>query len=158
MRRATLVVLGVLAVAGCGGDDGGDGGGGVTKEEFATSAEEVCADLEKQSDELAQNEPESVEEIVDFTQEARRTAEDAVKRVRELEVPEGEDGDTAREWQDAVATEAEEQLIPALDDLEKAAEANDEQAILAAAQRIQGIEATESDRLARELGAEGCAG
>ncbi len=157
MRKATLVVLGALAMAGCGGDDGGDGGG-VTKEEFATNAEEVCADLEKQSDELAQNEPESVEEIVDFTQEARGTAEDAVERVRELEVPEGEEGDTAREWQDAVATEAEEQLIPALDDLEKAAEANDEQAILSAAQRIQGIEATESDRLARELGAEGCAG
>ena len=152
MRRATLVVLGALAVAGCGGDDG------ISRDEFAANAEEVCADLERQSEELSQNEPENVAQIVDFTQEARRTAEDAVERVRELEVPEGDDGETARQWQDAVEKEAEEQLIPALDELEKAAEANDEQAILSAAQKIQGIEATESDRLARELGAEGCAG
>ena len=154
MRRATLMVLGALAVAGCGGDDDG----GISRDEFAQNAEQVCADLEQQSEELSRNEPESVEQIVGFTQEARRTAEDAVKRVRELEVPEGEDGETAREWQDAVEKEAEEQLIPALDELEKAAEENDEQAILAAAQKIQGIEAKESDRLARELGAEGCAG
>ena len=143
-------MLAALAVAGCGDDK-------PSRDEFAAAAERVCADLEKQSDELSRDEPDTVREIVAFTQRARRTAEDAVKRIRDLEAPDGEDGEKARQWQDAVEAEADEQLLPALDDLRKAAEANDEQAILEAAQRIEGIEATESDRLAREIGAEGCA-
>ncbi|HEV2815072.1 MAG TPA: hypothetical protein VGW10_17585 [Solirubrobacteraceae bacterium] len=151
LRLAAAVPLAALAIAGCGGDDK------PSKEEFATNAEKVCADLEKQSQELSQNEPENVQEIVDFTKKARTTAEDAVKRIRELELPEGADGDKAKQWQDAVTKEAEGQLIPALDKLEQAAEANDEKAIVEAAQEIQQIEATESDKLAKDIGAEGCA-
>jgi cytochrome c556 len=152
MRRATIgAVAAVLALAGCGGSDK------PSKDEFAKSAEKVCADLEKQSQELSQSEPDNAQEIVDFTKKARSTAQDAVKKIRALETPEGSDGDKAKEWQAAVTAEAENQLIPALDKLEQAAQSGDEQAIVKAAQDIQGIEATRSDKLAREIGAEGCA-
>jgi hypothetical protein len=149
-RIAAAVPLVALAVAGCGGDDK------PSREEFARNADQVCRDLERQSEELSRNEPESVRQVVDFAKRARSTAEDAVRRVRELEVPEGEDGEKAREWQAAVTAEAENELIPALDELQKAAEANDEQALLAAVQKIQDVEATRSERLARELGMQEC--
>ena len=155
MRRAVLAVVGTLAVAGCGGDEGGDA---PTREEFAAEAEKICADLEKQSDKLSETQPENNADIVKFTQDARKTAEGAVTRIGELEVPEGEDGDKAQEWQDAVEREANDELIPALEELEKAAEDEDNQGILGAAQKLQGLESTESDRLAKEIGAEGCSG
>ena len=150
MRRGTLAILGTLALAGCGGDDK------PSKEEFATSAEKVCAD-QKQSDKLSQSSPESTQEIVKFTQEARKTAEVAVKQIGALEVPDGEDGDKAQAWKDAVEREANDELIPALEELEKAAQGKDQQAILAAAQKLQGLEASESDKLAKDIGADGCA-
>jgi hypothetical protein len=146
-----MALAGAVALAGCGGEDK------PSQEEFAANAERVCADVEKQSDALSKVQPKNAGEIVDFAERARRTAEDAVKRIRELEVPDGEDGEKAQQWQDAVEQEAEEQLIPALDDLVRAAQDGDDKAILEAAQRIQGIEARNSDRLAREIGAEGCA-
>ena len=152
MRKSVLAVVGALALAGCGGDDK------PSKDEFAADAEKVCADLEKQSDRLSQSEPENAQEIVKFAQDARKTAEDAVERIGELEVPEGEAGEKAQAWKDAVETEANDQLIPALEDLEKAAQDDDDQALVAAAQKLQGRETNESDKLARDIGADGCAG
>jgi cytochrome c556 len=146
-----LAALAALALGACGGSDK------PSREEFAKSAEKVCADLKKQSERLSTSEPDNVGEIAQFARDARKTAEDAVKKVRALELPEGEAGEKAGQWQDAVESEAEEKLIPALQKLEKAADANDEQALVAAAQELQGLESTESDRLAREIGAEGCA-
>jgi len=146
-----LVAAAALALGACGGSDK------PTREEFAKSAEKVCADLKKQSERLSTSEPDNIGEIQTFAQDARKTAQDAVKKVQALEVPEGEAGKKATAWKDAVKSEAEDKLIPALNALDKAAGANDEQALVAAAQQIQGLESTESDRLAREIGAEGCA-
>ena len=151
MRRAAYAAAGVVALTGCGGDDR------PSRDEFAAEAEKVCADLERRSDELSRTRPQDDAEIVEFATGARSAAQDAVKRIRELDVPEGGDGEKAEQWQAAVVREADDQLIPALDDLEQAARDGDDQAILAAAQRIQGLESTESDGLAREIGAEGCA-
>ena len=151
LRLLFAIPLAALAFAGCGGDDA------PSKEDFAADAEKICADLEKQGDELSKAEPDSVEEVSKFATDAKKTAEDAVKRIQDLEVPDGADGDKAKEWQDAVASEAEEQLIPALDELKKAADENDEQALVAAAQKIEGLESGKSDALAKEIGAEGCA-
>ena len=153
MTRALVVGASLIALTGCGGDDED----APSRDEFAASAEKVCADLDRQSRELSRSRPESNTEIVAFARDARRAAQDAVRRVAALEVPEGEDGEKARRWQDAVEQEAEEQLIPALDRLETAAEEGDEQEILSAALEIQGLEAQRSDQLAREIGAEGCA-
>ena len=150
MRR--LALLGAAAaLAGCGGDEK------PTKEEFARSADAICADLDKKSDELAATDADSTEEFVSFAQQARSAAREAVKRVDELELPEGADGEVAQAWQEAVRTQAEDELIPALDKLEKAAQDSDEQALLAAAQELQDVDSSRAERLAGDLGAKRCA-
>ncbi len=150
LRIVVAIPLAALAFAGCGGEDK------PSKAEFVKSADKVCSDLEKQSDKLAQGGVDNVQEIVQFAKDGKSTAQDAVKRIRALEVPEGADGDKAKEWQAAVTAEAENQLIPALDDLQSAAEANDEKALVEAAQNIENLEATRSDKLANELGMKEC--
>jgi hypothetical protein len=144
------VPLAALAFAGCGGDDG------PTKAEFIKNADKVCQDLDKKTDSFQQTEPDNAKEIADLARDLKSTAQDAVKRIRAIETPEGADGDKAKEWQSAVTAEAENQLIPAVEDLEKAAEANDPKAIVEAAQKMQQIEATRSDKLAKELGLKEC--
>ena len=151
MRRLALLGA-VVALAGCGEDDEKP-----TKEEFARSADAICADLDQQSEELAATDANSPQEFVEFARTARDTARDAVRRVRALDVPEGADGEVARAWQDAVRAQAEEELIPALDRLEQAAEAKDEQALLSAAQQLQDVDSSRAERLAADLGAKGCA-
>ena len=150
LRRAATVPLVALLITGCGGDDA------PTKDEFVKAADEVCRDLDRQGDELQRSDPDNTQEVVEFAQRARKIAEDGVKRVRDLEVPEGSDGDKAKEWQDAVTAETEDQLLPAIEELEAAAKANDRQALLAAVQKIEALEATRSDRLADELGMKEC--
>ena len=151
MRR--LALLGAVAtLAGCGGGEEKP-----TKEEFARSADAICAELDRQSEELAGADADSPEEFVSFARRARDAAREAVRRVGELEVPEGADGEVAQAWQDAVRTQAEEEVIPAFDKLEKAAQANDEQALVAAAQELQDVDSSRADRLATDLGARRCA-
>ena len=154
-RRATTrggCIL-LVTVAGCGGGEDRP-----TKEEFARDANAICADLQKQAGDLSDTKADSVEEVVAFTEKARATAREVVRRVRELEVPEGADGEVATAWQDAVAAQAEDRLIPTLDRFERAAKAGDEQELLAAAQELQALESSRAERLARDLGATRCAG
>ena len=153
MRRSLAFGVALVLVAGCGGDDDDK----PTKEEFARSADAICVDLDKQSDELGNTEPDTPQDFVAFARKARDTARDAVRRVRELEVPEGADGEVAQAWQDAVEQQANEQLIPALDRLEKAAQDEDNQALLAAAQELQDVDSSRAERLAGDLGATKCA-
>ncbi len=150
MRR--LAACGALLVlAGCGGDDK------PTKEEFARSADAICADLDKKSDELGATDADSPDDFVGFARTARDSAREAVRRVRELEVPEGADGEVAEAWKEAVRVQAEDELIPALDKLEKAARDEDQQALLAAAQELQDVDSSRAERLAGDLGATKCA-
>jgi hypothetical protein len=150
LRNAVVIPVAALAFAGCGGEDK------PTKAEFIKSADKVCKDLDKKTDGLTQSEPDNAQEIAQLARDLKKTAQGAVKDVRALEVPEGADGDKAKEWQAAVTAEAENQLIPAVDELEKAAEANDAKAIVAAAQKMQELEATRSDKLAKEIGLKEC--
>ena len=150
MRRL-LVVCTFALLAGCGGDDR------PSKEEFARSADAICADLERQSDQLSETEATDTQDIVEFAERARTTARDAIERVGELEVPDGADGEVAQAWKDAVTSQAEDELLPALDRLRKAARDEDEQALLAAAQELQALDSSRAERLAGDLGARRCA-
>ena len=153
-RRAKtrgLLILVLCAAPGCGGGDDKP-----SREEFARDAEKVCAELKKQSLRL-DTKPQDIAGIAKFARDAKATARSAVEKVQALEVPEGADGDKAEAWQDAVTSEAEDALIPALDGLEKAAEANDAQAIVTQVQKVVSLKNTRSDKLAKEIGAEGCA-
>ena len=67
LRLLFAIPLAALAFAGCGGDDA------PSKEDFAADAEKICADLEKQGDELSKAEPDSVEEVSTFATDAKKT-------------------------------------------------------------------------------------
>ncbi|HEV2061477.1 MAG TPA: hypothetical protein VGR12_01385 [Solirubrobacteraceae bacterium] len=138
-------------VVGCGGEDA------PTREEFARSANAICADLERQGEALGETKVTSPDEVTAFTERARQTTREAVERIRELEVPEGADGEVARAWQDEIASQAEDELIPALDRVERAAKEGDKQELLAAAQELEAVESARAERLAADLGADRCA-
>ncbi len=71
-------------------------------------------------------------------------------------MPEGEDGRKAQAFVDQLKKDSAA-ITSALGDLRRAAQAEDEKAIVAAAERIQRIDTERTDRLAREAGAAGCA-
>jgi hypothetical protein len=141
-----------IAAAGCGGGDDAP-----SKEEFAKQADAICADLEKQSNALGESNPQSVNAIAEFAAKAKKTAEDGVKRINDLEVPSGSDGEKAKEWQKAITDDAEQKLIPALEELEAAAKKNDTKGVVAAAGKLQKLDSSKTDQLARDIGATRCA-
>jgi hypothetical protein len=143
----TLLVLAFGLVA-CGGDDP------PSKADFAASAEKICKDAEKELRGLEESSSradvaKSIDKAVDATQTS-------VEELQDLELPEGAAGDQAKEFVDAIETEIDKG-IPALEDLGEAIKTNDQKAAQDAYRRLQEIEDTNSDKLARELGIEGCA-
>jgi hypothetical protein len=86
--------------------------------------------------------------------ESRDAADDLVA----LDRPDGADGETATQFVEKFKEELNSKLIPALEDVKKALEAKDAQAVQEAASKLQGLEAVESDKFARELGATACSG
>jgi hypothetical protein len=143
----TLIVL-ALALVACGGDDA------PSKADFAASAEKICRDAEKQLRGLGKSTSraevaEGIDKAVDATQRS-------VEELQDLELPEGAAGDQAKEFVDAIESEIDKG-VPALEDLGEAIKTNDEKAAQDAYRKLQEIEDTESDKLARELGIEGCA-
>ena len=144
--------LGLLLVAGtvaCGGDDA------PTREEFAREADRICADFEKASDKLGT--PDNVAEIGPFAQKASTELDKVVQRLDELETPSGDEGDKAQKFIDAVKADAQGKIKPALAEMRTAAEKKDEKAVIAAAEKIQKVDTSKSDDLARKAGARGCA-
>jgi hypothetical protein len=100
---------------------------------------------------------ESPEEIADAVDRVIEASRGAVDDLAELERPEGEAGETAEEFVNATRREIQDKGIPALEDLRDALESDDQGAAQRAAERLQGIETGESNRAARELGADACA-
>jgi hypothetical protein len=142
-----LIVLSLGLVA-CGGDDA------PSKADFAASAEKICKDAEKQLRGLGESRSraevaKSIEKAVDATQTS-------VDELQDLELPEGAAGDQAKQFVDAIESEIDKG-VPALEDLGEAIKTNDDKAAQDAYRRLQGIENADSDKLARELGIEGCA-
>ena len=150
MRRLSLlVVLSSLALAACGGDDK------PSQKEFAADANKICVDLEKAGQSL--EEPESVAEIEKFAGDAEKKIDETVKRLDELETPDGDDGEKAQQFIDAIKKDTDEKIKPALSQLREAAQAKDEKAIVAAAEGIQKVKTDSADKLAKEIGANECA-
>jgi hypothetical protein len=151
LASIALIVL-CLGFTACGGGDDAP-----STDEFANEAERVCKEAEQDLETLGQDaeSPEAVataiDKVIDRTQE---TADQLV----DLERPEGEDGETAERFVEGFKQELDDQVVPALEELRDAVEENDVQATQAAAQRLQQLEASASDRFARELGATACAG
>jgi CHASE3 domain sensor protein len=136
---------------------GDDGGSAPSRAEFAKDAEKICKETEKELESFGQNinSPEEAADAIDkVIEQARKAADD----LADLDRPEGDTGETATKFAESFRTELEDKLIPALEALKRAIRDKDPQAMQEAASKLQGLEASESDRYARELGINACAG
>ena len=144
-----MAVAGALVLAGCGGDDA------PSRADFAEQADKICQDAKDKIEGL--EEPKDFNDIERYASDLDQAVADANKRLGDLHVPEGEDGEKAEAFQQAFAADYENQVKPKVEELRQAADAKDEQAVLRAAQSAQEIETPRTDRLARDVGADGCA-
>jgi hypothetical protein len=152
MTRLAPVLLCLLgfAVASCGGDDA------PTQEEYAERANEICRQAEQSLENVGEN-AETPQDIVEAVDRVIEESRNAVGELEDLEQPEGDAGQTAQEFVDATRKEIQDEGIPALQDLREALESGDQQAVAEAARRLQEVDAGNSNRAARELGADECA-
>jgi hypothetical protein len=152
-----MLPLAILAVGvgllGCGGDEGDT----PSKQEFAENANRICRETEKEFEQIGQS-AESPEELVDVLDKAIDKSQAAADDLVALERPEGADGEAASKFVEGFKSELNEKLVPAIEDLKQAVKDKDAQAVQEAAQQLQQLEATQSDRYARELGATSCVG
>jgi hypothetical protein len=156
-RGGTAVLaflLAALALPACGGDNDD----GVSREDYAERVERVCDEALRELSQLDSRGAQSRAQITGLIDEVIVRARGAVDRVRALERPEGDAGETAGRFVGALDREFERELRPALEDLKNAIRSGDRVAAADAAERVYALENTESDRFARELGADGCAG
>jgi hypothetical protein len=158
MTRLLVLALALLSfgLVACGDDDDG-GGDAPTKQEFAKAADKICNETEKEFESIGQG-AESPEEVANAIDKVIDESRDAADDLVALDRPDGADGETATQFVEKFKEELNSKLIPALEDVKKALEAKDAQAVQEAASKLQGLEAVESDKFARELGATACSG
>lgn len=140
MILAALLAALALIAAGCGGDDEGEA---LTKEEFITQADEICAagdeeitaTADEQFGEL-EEEPPVEEQEAFLTDVVAPNYEDQLAQIRELNPPE----------EDA---EQVDELLSALEDL--IAQLRDEPSAV-----LEATEAPEASTLAQEYGLQNC--
>jgi hypothetical protein len=147
-----------FGVVACGDDDDGGGGGDApTKAEFAKQADKICKETEKEFESIGKSasSPDEVANAIDkVIDESKNAADDLVA----LDRPDGADGETATKFVETFQKELNEKLVPALEDVKQALEEKDAQKVQEAAANLQKLEATESDKYARDLGATACSG
>jgi Tfp pilus assembly protein PilP len=152
---ASGVLLAVLAAAvamGCGG------GGSTSKHDFADKADQICADVSKRVAQLNQASPRSVAELTNFIEQLKKTEKDGIVRLQALDLPKGQAGTTAKQFTDALDREFNEQVLPALNQVERAVRKKDRKALKAASKRLQKAQKEKkSTLLAAQLGASRCA-
>jgi hypothetical protein len=158
-RLLTLAfVLMSFGLVACGDDDDGGGGGDApSKAEFAKQADKICKETEKEFESIGQS-AESPDEVADAIDKVIDESKSAADDLVALDRPDGADGETATKFVETFKQELNEKLVPALEDVKKALEAKDAQAVQEAAANLQKLEATESDKYARDLGATACSG
>ena len=147
---AALLIPSAIALAAC-------GGGGVSKEDYAQDLDEVCSDIEEKTEQIGEAEPSNAAELSNQLDDIRTAIQDGINRMKDLERPDGEDGDKAEEYVTKLEETLNDEVLPALDDLETAAREKDQVKIQAAATRLQAVDEEETDKLAEELGADECA-
>jgi formate dehydrogenase maturation protein FdhE len=149
-RLAAAVSLVMLSLAACGGGDA------PTKADYAADLERICKSAEKRAAEAGQN-ADSAGEIADAVDEVIDDTRASLEDLKDVEKPDGDAGELAQRFVDATVSDAEEKGIPALENLRDALRAKDEKAAQQAVKRLQQIEQSDADELARELGADACA-
>ena len=156
-KGVVALLLAALVLPACDGGDDGDGGVRVSREDYAQQVSEVCADVERELSELSIADSETSAEVSDLFDEVIAKSRAALNRLKALERPSGDAGETADRFVETLEREFEAELFPPLEDLGDAIRSGDREAAATAAERLTRLENTESDRLARELGADACA-
>jgi flagellar hook-length control protein FliK len=145
MRIAGLagLVVGGLLAAGC----GGGGGDRLSEEEFREQANAICEEYDQKI--AALGSPTSPEDIPAFVEKGIPLIEQGLAELRDLNPPE-----ELQEDYDRMLDETEK-AIPAARKLSEAAAEEDAAAVQEAIAEGQQAD-TESDRIATELGLNGC--
>ena len=149
-QRRLLVptALAALALAAC---------GGASREDFANEANAICRDIEADIERINQGEIRSLQQAQERVESLSGKLDEAVRRLRAVEVPGGEDGEAAEAYVSEFTRRAEV-AGDALDDFIPALRRRDEEAIRELGERVQGLDDARLDELARAAGATGCAG
>ena len=146
MRRVLAGLVVLALAAGCGG------GGGLSKEEYRTQADAICARysdaLEKVQDEIVR--AESPEEQTKAIDRGVATVKKGIAELRDLDAPDDLDEDVDR-WLDL-----NDENVENLEDLRDAVKEGDAEQAQEAAERGQETE-RKSDEVAREIGLDDCA-
>jgi hypothetical protein len=117
----------------------------------------VCDDAERQLRKLDIGSAETSAEVGALIDDVIAKSRAAIDRLKALERPSGDAGETADRFVATLEGEFAGDALPALDDLKAAIRSGDRGAAADAADRLSELENTESDRFARQLGAEACA-
>lgn len=145
MRARRLLPLALAAlIAGCGG---GGGGGQLTAAELRQKADAICADYTQRVEALGQ--PESLEDLPEFIDQAIPILEQGLDELGELEPPD----ELEANWERAMTLN--EQTLGLTRDLRDAAEEGDDERVQQLIVQLDEAEA-EVDGLAREMGLEEC--
>ena len=146
---ATLALAALLAA--CGSEDG------LSKQEFAKEANSICRDLEKKVKAIGEG-ANSREEVGAALDKVIDETEKSVEKLKDLDPPDGDAGETASNYVDAFESDVEEKAVPAFERLRDAVKSNDQAAGAAALDEITKLESqNKSDKFAKELGAKACA-
>ena len=145
---AVLLIPSALAVAAC---------GGVSKEDYAQDLDEICSDIEDQTQKIGEVRPDNPSELTGQLTDLRDAIRRGIDRMKDLERPDGDDGETAEQYVDSLETTLNDEFLPALDDLEEAVKAKDQVKARSAATRLQSIDEDRTEQLAEDLGADECA-
>jgi hypothetical protein len=131
-----------LVLAACGGGDGG-----LSREEFLSEADSICTEYDRRIQEI--DEPQSIDDIERYADEAKPVIEEGMSELRELEPP----NDLQEQWDEYIASSQES--VEYLDELRQAGAAGDPARIQEIAQEVS-QKNEEADRLARDLGLQDC--
>jgi hypothetical protein len=149
MRGATAALLGILVLlaTACGGGSGSSAR--LSREQFQSQANAICAKYQKQLDALEQ--PTSLDEIPDLVDQALVVLNKEIDEIAALNPPE----ELQSDFDKMIA--ATDKTKAAADDLSSAAKAGDQTAVQKALEEGNAASA-EADQLAGGLGLESCKG
>jgi hypothetical protein len=149
-RIVPIVLLAVMTItaAACGGG-GGSGGQQLSKEEFASKANQICTDIQNKVNALSA--PKQVGEISAYVDKARSVLNDGLDRMRALQAP--SETQAARDKFVSVG-EHQSDLFNKLKDAAKSKDIQRLQQIQAQFQTLS----SQSVQAARGMGASKCAG
>jgi hypothetical protein len=132
--------------------------GGTSKEDFAKEANEICRDIEERFQQIGRQAPDTPAEAQRQIVRVEGAARDAISRLKDVDRPGGDAGETAEDLVNTLERQVNEELIPAMQDMREAIRDRDRRALQAALRRLRSVDESRTNELAREIGADDCAG